>query len=248
MDLLNYIIDFHKDAERQGPGSEEATKRALEYIPELNEDSIVLDIGCGTGAQTMVLAKNTKANIIAIDKIPQFLEILDHKIQDNDLCHRIETKCLSMEDLPFKEQSIDLIWAEGSIYNIGFEKGLSKWRKFIKNGGYIAVSEVSWLTLSRPSEIEHYWLDAYSEIDTIGNKIAVVEKCGYIPIAHFVLDEHCWTDNYYKPILERSEAFLKKYNYTKEVQEFIRAGVIEAQMYDKYKDFYSYVFYIAKKV
>ncbi len=39
MDIMDYLIEFHKDADRQGPGSDEATKKALLYIPELDEDS-----------------------------------------------------------------------------------------------------------------------------------------------------------------------------------------------------------------
>ncbi len=57
MDLLELIIEFHKDNERQGPGSEEATLKALSYIPLLNEKTKILDIGCGSGGQTITLAK-----------------------------------------------------------------------------------------------------------------------------------------------------------------------------------------------
>jgi hypothetical protein len=85
-------------------------------------------------------------------------------------------------------------------------------KKKKKDDGYIVISEISWLTDTRPSEIEQYWTNIYSEIATIDSKLSVLEKCGYTPVAHFVLDDHCWMDNYYQPILERSEAFLKKYN------------------------------------
>lgn len=122
---------------------------------------------------------------------------------------RVIAKEMTMENLSFDEKSFDVIWSEGAIYNIGFEKGLSQWRKYLKDNGYIAVSEISWLTDTRPLEIEQNWLNAYSEIDTIDKKLSILEKCGYTPIGHFVLDDHCWTENYYQPILERSEAFLK---------------------------------------
>ena len=62
-----------------------------------------------------------------------------------------------------------------------------------------------------------------------------------------MLDEKCWIDNYYQPLLENAEAFLKRYDYADEVKEFVEAGKIEANMYNQFKDYYSYVFYIAKK-
>ena len=48
----------------------------------------------------------------------------------------------SMDNLPFQNEELDLIWSEGAIYNIGFERGLNEWRRYLKPGGYIAVSEV----------------------------------------------------------------------------------------------------------
>ena len=246
MDLLELIIEYHKDNERQGPGSEEATLRALSYIPDLNEKTKILDIGCGTGGQTIALAKNTEAHITAVDMLPQFLEMLMKKAKENNLTDRIIAKEMLMDSLTFDENSFDVIWSEGAIYNIGFEKGLSLWRKYLKDNGYIAVSEISWLTDTRPEEIEQYWINEYSEIDTIENKLSVIEKCGYNPVAHFVLDEKCWL-SYYQPLLENAEEFLKKYDYADEVKDFVEQGKIEADMYNRFKDYYSYVFYIAKK-
>lgn len=247
MDLLELIIEYHKDNERQGPGSKEATLKALKLIPHLNEKTRILDIGCGTGGQTITLAKNTGAQITAVDMLPQFLEKLMKKAIENHLIDRILAKKMLMDNLTFEEKSFDVIWSEGAIYNIGFEKGLSLWRKYLKNNGYIVISEISWLTDTRPEEIEQYWVNAYPEIDTIENKLSVIEKCGYTSVAHFELDDKCWIDNYYQPMLEKSEAFLKKYDYVDEVKEFIEAGKIEAEMYHRFKDYYSYVFYIAKK-
>ena len=246
MDLLELIIEFHKDNERQGPGSEEATLKALKLIPYLNEKTKILDIGCGSGGQTITLAKNTPAQITAVDMLPQFLETLIKKAKENNLIDRITAKEMLMDNLTFDENSFDVIWSEGAVYNIGFEKGLTLWRKYLKDNGYIAVSEISWLTDTRPEEIEQYWVNAYSEIDTIENKLSVIEKCGYTSVAHFVLNEKCWL-NYYQPLLENAEEFLKKYDYADEVKEFLELGKIEADMYNRFKDYYSYVFYIAKK-
>ena len=47
MDLLELIIEFHKDNERQGRGSVEVTLKALKLISYLNEKNQILDIGCG---------------------------------------------------------------------------------------------------------------------------------------------------------------------------------------------------------
>lgn len=179
--------------------------------------------------------------------LPQFLEKLIERAKENKLTDRITAKQMLMDSLNFDEESFDVIWSEVAIYNIGFEKGLSLWRKYLKEEGYIAVSEISWLTDERPEEIENYWVNAYPEIDTIWNKLSVIEKCGYEIIAHIVLDEKCWIDNYYKPLESNTENFLRRYDYADEVKDFIEQGKEEADLYHRYKDYYSYVFYIAKK-
>lgn len=248
MDLMDYVIEFHKDAERQGPGNGEATRKALQYIPELGKNARILDIGCGTGAQTMVLAKNTKAQIIAVDMLQEFLDKLQEKIDRKNLSNRVVIKQGLMDNLDFQEKSFDVIWSEGAIYNIGFEKGLLEWKKYLKDNGYIVVSEISWLTDNRPKEIEEYWANAYPEIDTIDTKLSIIEKCGYDLISHSVLPESCWMDHYYRPMLLRTNHFLKKYKYEEKAKEFIKMGMDEIQIYGKYKEYYSYVFYIAKKV
>lgn len=247
MDIEELMTMYHKDNERQGPGSVEATLKALSYIPALDEKAKILDVGCGTGGQTITLAQNTVAQITAVDLDRYFLEQLKNKVKENSLTDRITVKEMSMDNLSFDEESFDLIWSEGAIYNIGFENGLLLWRKYLKKNGYIAVSEISWLTETRPEEIHQYWVNEYPEIDTVENKLSVLERCGYTPVAHFVLDDKCWIDNYSQPLLAKSEALLKKYDYAEEVREFIAANEIEADMYKRYKDYYSYGFYIAQK-
>jgi SAM-dependent methyltransferase len=153
-----------------------------------------------------------------------------------------------MDKLPFKNEELDLIWSEGAIYNIGFERGINEWRKFLKPGGYIAVSEVSWFTEKRPAEIDNYWQDAYPEIDTIANKVALMQKAGYVPVAVFVLPENCWIENFYVPQIPAQDIFLKKHAGNKTAEKFIVNERREAELYRKYKEYYGYVFYIGKKL
>lgn len=80
-----------------------------------------------------------------------------------------------MDELTFKDNSFDVIQSEGAIYNIGFEKELHLWKKYLKDNVYIAISEISWLTDTRPDEAEQYWVNEYSEIDTIKKAISYWE-------------------------------------------------------------------------
>lgn len=245
---FSLISEYFASLERQGPGSPEATIKALSFIENLTTESRIADIGCGTGTQTMHLAEHTSANIIGVDMMPDFINQFNHTMKQSNLQHRVKGVVGTMESLPFADEELDLIWAEGAIYNIGFERGLNEWRQFLKIGGYIAVTEISWLTEERPAEIDKFWTESYPEIDTIPNKVAQIQRAGYIPVATFVLPENCWTDNFYTPQIAVQEVFLIKHRGNQAAEEFVRCQRHEAELYHKYKEFYSYVFYIGKKI
>jgi SAM-dependent methyltransferase len=245
---IQLLIDLHKDWERQGPGSPEVTRKALELLGIRKEDPLkIADIGCGSGGQTITLAQHTSGPIKAVDLFPEFLEELGKKAEELGLKDRISTSIQSMQELDFEEEELDLIWSEGAIYIMGFEEGVRNWRRFLKPGGFLAVSEVSWLTHSRPAEIEEYWGEQYPEIDTISNKIRLLEENGFSPLAHFVLPSHCWLDNYYRPLEQRFDAFLERHQNTTAARRIVEDEKREIQVYEKFKDYYSYGFYLAQK-
>lgn len=245
---FSLICEYFSSIERQGPGSTETTLKALSFIENLNSESHIADLGCGTGAQTMILAQNTTAKITAIDLFADFIDILNRNALKMNLQNTIKTIVGSMDNLPFQEEELDVIWSEGAIYNIGFVKGLHEWRKFLKIGGYIAVSEASWFTAERPAEINQFWSEAYPEIDTIPNKVAQLQNAGYVPIATFIIPENCWLDNFYQPQIIAQETFIKKYPNNKTAEELVTNQRYESQLYEKYKEYYGYVFYIGRKI
>lgn len=245
---VNLICEYFASMERQGPGSPEATIKALSFIEKLTEQSKIADIGCGTGGQTMTLAEHTNAHIIGLDLFPDFINLFNANAQKMGLQQRVKGQVGSMEALPFEQESLDVIWSEGAIYNIGFKRGLKEWRNLIKPNGCIAVTEVSWFTEKRPSEIEQFWTDAYPEIDTIANKVKQMQEAGYVPIATFILPESCWIDNFYAPQAEAQRIFLEKHPGNSTARELVDNERREAKLYHQYKDFYGYVFYIGKKV
>lgn len=245
---VNLICDFFLNTNRQGPGSPEATLKALSFINNLTVQSLIADLGCGTGGQTMVLAQHTPGSITGLDFFPEFIECFNRNAEKLNLQDRVKGVVGSMDALSFEKESLDLIWSEGAIYNIGFERGLNEWRKYLKTGGYVAISESSWFTEERPAEIHDFWMSVYAEIDTIPNKVAQIQKAGYIPVATFILPEYCWTENYFTPLVKAREIFSRKYAGNKTVEELISFQHHEAELYRKYKEFYGYVFYIAKKM
>lgn len=244
------MVDLHRDGMRQGPGSDEETLRALE-LTRLDRAAPlkVADIGCGTGASTLVLAsKLPNASITAVDLFPEFLEILVKHAGTAGCADRIETHAESMDSLPFAEESFDLIWSEGAIYNMGFSNGIEAWRPYLRSGGVLAVSEITWLRPDPPKEILEHWNSEYPEIAAAPEKIATLESAGYDLLGYFTLPSSCWIDNYYDPTARRIPNFLERHvDEPEAAQRLLEMERQEAYLYRRYHDWFSYGFYVVRK-
>ncbi|MBN2283007.1 MAG: class I SAM-dependent methyltransferase [Deltaproteobacteria bacterium] len=248
MDEFQLLIDLHKSASRQGPGGDEETKRAIDLACiDRNAPLKIADIGCGTGASTLILARLLNARITSVDFLQDFLDVLETRARSEGIAEKITPLCASMDKLPFEEGEFDVIWSEGAIYNIGFKKGVTDWRRYLKVGGLLVVSEITWITSSRPSELQEYWDGEYPEIDVASSKMGVLEKNGYSPIGYFVLPEHCWLDNYYRPMQDSFKDFLSRNGNSEEARAIVEVENREIELYEKYKAHYSYGVYIARK-
>ena len=231
--ILDLLIEAHVGLERQGPGSAETTCKALGFLGDLAQISHAADLGCGS--------------IVGLDMFPDFIDVLNENAGKQGLGGRVKGIVGSMDDLPFDGESLDLIWSEGAIDNIGFEEGIAHWRGFLKKGGYLAVTCPSWLTAEHPEVIERFWSDAGSGLDSVEHNVAALQACGYRFVASFALPEYCWTEKYFAPREAALQGLLKKYPDSETVEAFVAENRHEVKLYSEYKRHYGYVFYIGQK-
>ncbi|MCR4963201.1 MAG: class I SAM-dependent methyltransferase [Firmicutes bacterium] len=246
--FLDVLLETHIGLERQGPGSPQAVRQALGFLGPLDRLRQAADLGCGTGGQTMLLAEYLPGTITGLDMFPAFIDVLNQKARSKHLENRVHGIAGKMEDLPFAKKSLDLIWSEGAIDNIGFREGLAHWHDFLKPGGFVAVTCPSWLSKERPAIVERFWSDAGSRLDSIETDTEILQDCGYRFIAAFALPETCWTDQYYYPREAAIRALEKKYPQSDMMKAYTEQNRYEVELYLQYKQHYGYVFYIAQAI
>ena len=135
MEDYQLLVDLHKNANRQGPGGDSETEKALsQAMIDRAAPLKIADIGCGTGASSLMLARLLNAQITAVDFLQDFLEVLEGRAKNMGLSEKITTLCCSMDNLPFGKEEYDVIWSEGAIYNMGFERGVVDWNHYLKAG------------------------------------------------------------------------------------------------------------------
>ena len=250
MDPLDLLIDLHLDGERQGPGGDVETELALHLAGVDRTLALkVADIGCGTGACSLLLARLLpNAGITAVDLLPDFLDVLQARARQLGVAEAITTCACSMDSLSFAEEELDVIWSEGAVYTIGFAKGVADWRRFLKPGGLLVVSEITWTTTSRPTQLQQHWQTEYPEIDRASAKIGLLEQHGYVPIGYFVLTQHCWLDHYYRPLQARFNDFLDRHGHSEAARAIVSAEEHEILLYETHGAHFGYGMYVARRV
>lgn len=177
------------------------TEIAFMLLPYMDKPKI-LDVGCGTGVPTILLAELSGGEIDAFDIDERALAILDEKIKKKNLWDKIGTHILDMEKLPeglFDDKSFDIIWCEGALYTIKFKDALRDWKRYIKNRGYLVI---------------------HDDLGDYMDKISKIESGGYELWGFFKFLEDVWWSKYYSPIekliqegsLEDSEDLIRTKN------------------------------------
>ena len=248
MDNLELIIDLHLRNDRQGPGCDEETRRAIDLARLGSAKGLrVADVGCGTGASTLQLARSLDCTIEAFDAAPAFVERLRARAEQVGLADRVAARVGQMESPPLGDGELDLIWSEGAIYNMGFGDGVRAWRRLLRPGGVLAVSELSWKTEQRPAEVEAHWTREYPGISTPSANIRTLEQAGYEPMGFFFLPDRCWTANYYEPLRAGFRAFLERHGHSDAAEEVVAGEEHEMRMFEAFGRWYGYAFYISRR-
>jgi ubiquinone/menaquinone biosynthesis C-methylase UbiE len=217
-------------------------------VPGLPAQPEILDVGCGSGTQTIGLARLApEARITAVDIIQPMLDTLAARAQDAGAEGRIKIVRASMDALPFPPASFDLIWAEGSIFIIGIENGLLKWKDLVKPGGYLAFSELTWFTGTPSPEARRFFQQVSPLMYTAQETRDLAVGCGYVPCGDFSLPSSAWWDDYYDPMLQRINELTEQNRGNTEALADLSGLLKEIDIYRKYSTEYGYQFFLLKR-
>ncbi len=156
----------------------EYTRTAFKILPPVENPSI-LDIGCGSGVQTIELAKMCNGPITAIDIDVEALEAFRRKIEELGFSSRISIMRLSMLELNNLRETYNIVWAEGSIFVVGFETGIRDWKQLLAKNGFLVV---------------------HDEDTDVLSKLQIIAKYRYEVLGQIEVPHDEWWNRYYKPL------------------------------------------------
>ncbi len=165
------------------------TRKAFDLLPKCKNPHI-LDIGCGTGVPTIELAKISDGYVTGIDIDETSLNLLQRKTKETEFSNRVKCMKDSLLTMDFSEGSFDIIWAEGSIVVMGFEKSIQKWRRFLKPSGFLVIHD------ENKDKIE---------------KLQVIPRYGYRLVAQFDISIDSWWSDYFTPLEKLIKRLRQRY-------------------------------------
>ena len=194
-------------------------------LPQLDKPRI-LDIGCGSGMPTMELARLSNGEVVGLDIDQGLLDVLHGNVEKAGLSDRVKVINRSLLDMEFPDESFDVIWAEGSIFVIGFKKGLQEWKRLLKPDGFMVV---------------------HDERGNVREKLEQISSCGYRLLGYFEMDEKTWWVEYFAPLEKLIFEIRKRCIDSPEVLEAVHSAQREIDMFKKNPERNSSVCFVMKK-
>ncbi len=227
-----------------GPGGDVYTRHVLSLLPA-RRFRLVVDASCGTGRQTLVLAKELGTLIHAIDSHAPFLEELLRRARQAGVAHLVQPHCMNIKEIPGVFPHIDLIWSEGAAYRIGFSNALTTWASAICPEGLAVVSELSWLREEVPDPIRAFFLSSYPDVSSIPENVATVKAAGFELLATYTLPPEAWVEGYYDVLGPRAKRLLDHPEAS--VRDLAVQTIQQIEAFERSEGSYGYVFYVLRR-
>ena len=188
------MLEIEKDQLRERLAK--YTILAFRMLPKIKSPHI-LDVGCGSGIPTLVLAKLSDGEIIGIDTNQSLLDRLEKRAEKLGFSNRVFTKNGSLSEIDFPDETFDIIWAEGSLHIIGFKKALKELNVLLKPDGFLVV---------------------HDGVTVVSNNLKKIPDFGYKLINHFVLPDDAWWKDYFEPLEQLIKDWRKKAKSTESLR------------------------------
>jgi len=201
------------------------TRKAFRMLPKLDKPRI-LDIGCGSGVPTMELARLGRGEVIGIDIDQRALAKLNRKIREAGFTSRVQAVNCSILDMVFPDESFDIIWSEGSIFVIGFERGIQEWKRLLKPNGFMVI---------------------HDEKGNVEEKLGQISKYGYKLLGYFILSGDTWRTEYFAPLQKLVAKSETSYSDDPHTREELNQTRRELEMFENNPERNNSVYFVMQK-
>jgi SAM-dependent methyltransferase len=137
-------------------GSVNATDRLVDLC-RIDEDSYVLDVGCGSGVTPVYLAKKYGCDVMGVDIMPRMVDRARELAQQKGVSRRVEFRVADAQELPFDDRTFDAVITESvTAFPKDKQQAIKEYARVLKYGGYVGLNESTWIKTPPPPEVEEW--------------------------------------------------------------------------------------------
>lgn len=246
--MFKDLAGYYDNLSYHCPSSKEMTEKILKRIRIRNPHAVAGNFGFGKGAECRLMAQYYP-HVIAVESRQDYIEAFEKQITTEKLEDKIQLVSAVWDKLPFEKEYFDLILSEGGINYSDFNFRINSWKPFLKDGGYLALSELCvFQDVELPYELADFFCDSFPfrEIETIDYKIAQIKDAGYRICGQHKLPDACWI-NLYEDKAECYEEMPQRWKNSKEgrqMEEYIENFKYFHYMY---REYFGYIYFILRK-
>ncbi len=139
--LSYYDFMSHLGASFYQIGGPRSTLKLVEQC-QIDKDKIILEVGCGTGFNACLMAKQYGCKIVGVDIAEVSLEKAKERAEKEGLQDKAEFRKADAYKLPFEPETYDIVVTTFVSQFLDMEKALKEFTRVLKPGGYIGINEM----------------------------------------------------------------------------------------------------------
>ncbi|HHE71627.1 MAG TPA: class I SAM-dependent methyltransferase [Chloroflexi bacterium] len=157
------------------------TTKALIELCHINQDTYVLEVGCGVGATACYLAKKYGCHVVGVDLRESMIARSKERAEKEGVEDRVEFRVADAQDLPFEDALFDAIIGESVLTFIkDKQRVVSECVRVTRPGGYVGLNEELWLetpSAQLVEQVRQIW-DIKPDIPTLEGWMGFLEDAG----------------------------------------------------------------------
>ena len=166
-------------------GGQQSTEELVELC-HIDEDSYVLDIGCGVGITPCHIAKQYGSRVVGVDLREAMVERSRERARREGVDDRAEFRVADAQDLPFDDASFDVVICESVLAFLpAREQAVREFVRVTRPGGHVGISEATWLKEPSQDLRDHVSRSMGGNLDvqTLEEWQALLERSGLKDVA-----------------------------------------------------------------
>lgn len=222
-------FDFFAHLPRNQPGGTSFTSAYLSSV-KIHPTDRLLDLASAGGDRTVWIARSRLCKIVSVDADPRYQDIVKAAAEEGGAGHLVSPRAAKYDDLPFEDESFDLILAEGAAMEIGLEKALNLWRPLVAKDGFIAVTYPGVVNQNSPPEVRQPMEARMVEpMKTLKEYHGIIKGAGFELVHQTPLPNILW-ETFYTDAVRRAWALIDAGEATEETP-VVRQVLEEARWY-----------------